>query len=121
MEDWLAIVFLLVGGVAGYTLCLVGQRSERVAAFDRGMEEGLDIGREQQKRLYLNSFPVSRKLRSGERITRQVSPDNVVVGTAPMPCRPGQYGDRLVCLLCYTEWDTNDPNPPMCGLRNIAN
>ena len=34
-----------------------------------------------------------------------------------MKCRAKQFSDTMVCDLCGLTWDTNDPVPPVCGLK----
>lgn len=31
-----------------------------------------------------------------------------------MSCQASRYNDQMVCQCCGTQWDINDPDPPLC-------
>lgn len=33
-----------------------------------------------------------------------------------MTCQARQYSDEMHCPRCRLRWDTNDPEPPVCGM-----
>lgn len=35
---------------------------------------------------------------------------------ANIGCLAEQAGDRMTCGNCHMAWDTNDPDPPKCGM-----